>query len=242
MRGTRIRNNGTLSAKFGAFGKFRFRTMRFASGGAFPQASQRWVKVDLDMKLPRIVKTLVALVTLALGANSALAQAEPFVGQLMMVPYNFAPVGWAMCEGQLLSISQNTALFALIGTQYGGDGISNFALPDFRGRFPLGTGNSEHPFNGQMGGAESYTLTVAQLPAHSHPLMAASAEATLSSPAGAVLASKARVPLYAAATDGTMMSAGAIGSTGGSQPYPVMPPYTTVTFCIALNGVFPSRG
>ncbi len=193
------------------------------------------------MKLPRIIQTLVALGALAWGSNEALAQADPFVGQLMMVPYNFAPRGWAMCEGQLLSISQNSALFALLGTQYGGDGISNFALPDLRGRFPLGTGSGEHSFNGQVGGQETYTLTVAQLPAHSHPLLAANTEATLSSPANAVLASKARVPLYAAVPDGTMMSAGAIGSTGGGQPYLVMPPYVTVTFCIALQGIFPSR-
>lgn len=193
------------------------------------------------MKLPRIVKTLVAVGTLAFGTNHALAQADPFVGQISMVAFNFPPRGWALCEGQLLSISQNTALFALLGTQYGGDGETNFALPDLRGRFPLGTGGNGHFFNGEVGGQETYTLTVAQLPAHSHPLLASHSEATLSSPSNAVLASKARVPLYAAATDGTMMSAGAIGSTGGNVPYPVMPPFTTVTYIIALNGVFPAR-
>jgi microcystin-dependent protein len=193
------------------------------------------------MKLPRIVKTLAAVCAVACGANHALAQVEPFVGQIIMVPYNFAPNGWAKCEGQLLSISQNTALFSLLGTQFGGDGISNFALPDLRGRFPLGTGSSEHSFNGELGGQEAYTLTVAQLPAHSHPLLAAHSEATLSSPSNAVLAGKARVPLYAGANDGTMMSAGAIGSTGGGQPYPVMPPFTTVTYIIALQGIYPSR-
>jgi microcystin-dependent protein len=195
----------------------------------------------LDMKLPRIIKTFVALGTLSLGSQLARAQAEPFVGQIAIVTYNFAPVGWAMCDGRLLLITQNTALFALIGTQYGGDGERTFALPDLRGRFPLGTGSSEHSFNGEVGGAENYTLTVAQLPAHSHPLMASNSEATLSSPGTAVLASKARVPLYAPGAPGAMMSASSIGSTGGNEPYPVMPPYVTVQYIIALQGIFPSR-
>jgi microcystin-dependent protein len=193
------------------------------------------------MKLSRIVASFVVLGSLALGTHKARAQAEPFVGQIIMVPYNFAPRGWIMCEGQLLSIAQNQALFSLLGTQYGGDGISNFAVPDLRGRFPLGTGSSFHGFNGEVGGSEAYTLTVAQLPAHSHPLIASTSEATLSSPTNAALASKARVPLYAPGTSGAMMTASSIGTTGGNQPYPVMPPFTTVTYIIALQGIFPAR-
>jgi len=193
------------------------------------------------MKLSRLVASLVVLGSLALGTHKARAQAEPFLGQIIMVPYNFAPRGWLLCEGQLLPINQNSALFALLGTQYGGDGITTFAVPDLRGRFPLGTGSSLHGFNGEMGGSETYTLTVAQLPAHSHPLIASTSEATVASPTNAALASKARVPLYAPATNGAMMAASSIGQTGGNQPYPVMPPYTTVTYIIATQGIFPAR-
>lgn len=149
-----------------------------------------------------------------------------------------------MCNGQLLSIAQNTALFSLLGTQYGGDGQSTFALPDLRGRFPLGAGQGpglSPRTQGETGGAEQYTLTVAQLPAHTHPLAASKTEATVTSPAGVLLGAKARVPLYATPGNFTTMSTLSIGSTGGTQPHPAMPPYVVLNFIIALQGIYPAR-
>lgn len=197
------------------------------------------------MNLSRIIKTALLLGVLACGTRSAFAQAtEPFIGQIIMVPYDFAPQGWALCEGQLLSINQNQALFSLLGTTYGGDGRTNFALPDLRGRFPLGTGGGPgltSRFLGEEGGAENYTLTIAQLPAHTHPIMASSAEAAATSPGGNILAAKARVPLYQGGAPDVAMSSQSVAPSGGSQPHPVMPPFTSVRFIIALQGVYPSR-
>jgi microcystin-dependent protein len=197
------------------------------------------------MKLKRIATTLIVVSALAGVARTAKAQAEPFLGQIALVPYNFAPIGWQFCQGQLLSIPQNTALFSLLGTTYGGDGIHTFALPDLRGRVPIGSGEGPglSPVAlGETGGAETYTLTIAQLPAHSHPLMASTLEAAVVSPTGSVLGSKARVPLYSGPGELTTMAPASIGETGGNEPYLVRNPYLGLNYIIAMQGIFPSRG
>lgn len=195
------------------------------------------------MNLFRIAKLALLSLVVAFAARTASAQ-DQFLGEIRIVGFNFAPVGWALCQGQLMPINQNVALFSLLGTQYGGNGVETFGLPNLQGRFPLGAGSGAGLTprnNGDMGGAQTYTLTVAQLPAHSHPLMASSVEASASSPEGNVLGTKARVPLYVNGTPDTMMSTQSIGSTGENQPYSVMPPYTGVTYIIALEGIYPSR-
>jgi microcystin-dependent protein len=196
------------------------------------------------MKLSRIIASVFVLGTLAWGTCSASAQ-TPLLGEIKMVGFNFAPLGYQLCEGQILSIPQNTALFSLLGTQFGGDGIHTFALPDMRSRVPMGQGSGiglSPRVVGEVGGQESYTLTVAQLPAHSHPLEASIVEATVVSPNGAALAAKARVPLYTSGSPTVMMNAASVGVTGGNQPYPALPPYLVVTFIIAMEGIYPSRG
>jgi microcystin-dependent protein len=170
--------------------------------------------------------------------------AEPYMGEIRMFGFNFAPVGWQMCNGQLLSISENEALFNLIGTTYGGNGTSTFALPDLRGRVAIhigrGNGLSQYVF-GQTGGAESVTLTQSQMPTHAHAVDASSALASGGRPSGAVLA-RSGTDIYAAAPDGsTTMNAGMIGTTGSNLPHPNIQPYLALNFCIALQGIFPSR-
>lgn len=169
---------------------------------------------------------------------------EPFIGQLALVPYNFAPRGWALCNGQLLSIAQNTALFSLLGTTYGGNGTTNFALPDLRGRVPVSSGQGPGLSSyllGQTGGAETYTLTLNQMPAHSHILMADTSVGTSERPNGALPARNAAgVPQYGTQATGTMTS-GALQSSGGGQPHDTMQPYVTLNWIIALQGIFPSR-
>jgi microcystin-dependent protein len=197
------------------------------------------------MKLSRIATTLIVASSLLFGVRSAQGQAQPYLGQIAIVPYNFAPVGWMFCYGQLLPISQYSALFSLVGTTYGGDGRTNFALPDLRGRVPVGMGDGPGltPIElGQMAGTETVTLTVAQLPAHSHPLNASTLEAAVVSPTGSVLGSKARVPLYSGVSDLTTMSPESIGNTGGNEPFNVRNPYLGLSFIIAIQGIYPSRG
>lgn len=195
------------------------------------------------MNLYRIAKLALLSLVIAFGARTASAQ-DQYIGEIRIVGFNFAPVGWALCQGQLMAINENTALFSLLGTQYGGNGTTTFGLPNLQGRFPLGAGYGAGLTprnNGDTGGAETYTLTVAQLPAHSHPLMASSVEASATSPEGNVLGTKARVPLFVTGTPDMMMSSESIGSTGQNQPYSVMPPYTGVTYIIALEGIYPAR-
>lgn len=163
---------------------------------------------------------------------------EPFLGEIQMVGFNFAPRGWALCDGQLLPISQNSALFALLGTTYGGNGQTTFALPDLRGRFPLhpGQGPGLSPrTQGEVGGAESVVLTATQMPQHVHGLPGAD-EQTSDRPDGLVPAQGGN---YGKAAAGTAM--GNSGASGGSQAHENMPPYLGVNFVIALEGVFPSR-
>lgn len=164
--------------------------------------------------------------------------AQPYVGEIRMFGGNFAPAGWMLCSGQLLPISEYETLFQLIGTTYGGDGESTFALPDLRGRLPLHQGSG---FTlAQAGGAESVTLTVNQIPAHSHPLLASTSIPTSSSPADNVTGQSAN-KLYRAAGGATaLMAPGSLSPTGGSQPHDNLQPYLCVNFIISLFGIFPS--
>ncbi|HEX6384977.1 MAG TPA: tail fiber protein [Anaerolineae bacterium] len=164
---------------------------------------------------------------------------EPFLAEIRMVSFNFAPRGWAFCDGQLLSISQNQALFSLLGTTYGGDGRTTFALPDLRGRVPVHVSNSHA--QGQKGGEESHTLTVQEMAQHTHPLQGSSSDADTPVPGGNVLAASAAADIYNQASNVQNMSAGAVASVGGGQSHNNMQPYLAVNFCIALQGIFPSR-
>jgi microcystin-dependent protein len=164
--------------------------------------------------------------------------AQPYVGEIRMFAGNFAPAGWMFCEGQLLPISEYETLFNLIGTTYGGDGQSTFALPDLRGRLPLHQGNGF--ILAETGGAEEITLTVSQIPAHSHPLLASASPGTASTPQNSVLAKTTTGFLYINENTTDNMAATAISSTGGSQPHTNFQPYLCVDFIISLFGIFPS--
>lgn len=165
--------------------------------------------------------------------------AQPYVGEIRMFGGNFAPAGWAFCDGQLLPISENETLFQLIGTTYGGDGQSTFALPDLRSRVPLHQGNGF--ILAETGGAEEITLTVNQIPAHSHALLASSGNAGGQAPQNSVLAQPSNVDLYRpAATPNATMAANAVSATGGSQPHSNLQPYLGISFIISLFGIFPS--
>jgi microcystin-dependent protein len=171
------------------------------------------------------------------------AQLTPFLGQIMIVPYNFAPNGWAFCDGSLLSVSENTALFSLLGTTYGGNGTSTFALPDLRGRAPIGAGEGPGLSSytlGMQGGVEQVTLTLSQIPNHSHVAMAAASVANTGSPLGAYWGMP-RALLYSSSAPAVEMSTGALGSTGGGTPVSVLKPYLVMNYIIALQGVYPSH-
>lgn len=171
--------------------------------------------------------------------------ADPFVAEIRVFPFNFAPRGWAFCNGQLLPLSQNTALFSLLGTTYGGNGLSNFALPDLQGRAPMqwgqGPGLSDR-FIGEAGGSETVTLLESEMPVHSHPLVASQADGNSTSPANEYFATGIGIGMYAAPTSMGPMSMSALPPLGGSLPHNNMQPYLTLSFCIALQGVFPPRG
>lgn len=170
--------------------------------------------------------------------------AEPFLGQIAVFPFNFAPTGWALCNGQLLPINQNQALFALLGTTYGGDGVSTFALPDLRGRVPVHFGQSPVGSNytqGQVGGEQAHTLIGSELPMHTHaPVVGSSNDANAASPAGAYSAVTSSGN-YSSASPNASLAPQAVGSTGGNQPHDNMSPYLVLNFCIALQGIFPAR-
>jgi microcystin-dependent protein len=171
---------------------------------------------------------------------------EPFLGEIRMFGGNFAPRGWAFCNGQLLSIASNTALFALLGTTYGGDGRVTFALPNLQGRMPMHWGNGaglSPKVIGESAGAETVTLLATQMPAHTHAARANSASGNTNSPVGKVWSKDAGVQsaTYSGNAPNADMAANAIGTAGGSQPHPNMPPYLAVSFIIALQGIFPSR-
>jgi len=171
---------------------------------------------------------------------------NPFLAEIRIFTGNFAPLGWALCNGQLLPISQNTALFALLGTTYGGDGRTTFALPNLQGTAPMHTGQAPGLSLrdlGEQSGEPSVTLLQTEMPAHSHALMATNQLQQLPDPQNHTLA-RANANAYLqspSAASFTQMSAAAIGTTGGSLPHNNMPPYLTLTFIIALQGVFPAR-
>lgn len=166
--------------------------------------------------------------------------AQPYVGEIRMFAGNFAPAGWMFCEGQLLPISENETLFQLIGTTYGGDGQSTFALPDLRGRIPLHQGNGF--ILAETGGAEEITLTVSQIPSHTHPQLASLNNASTNSPENQVLGRLTVFGVSAYGTDAPKqnLSPNAVGSVGGSQPHNNFQPYLCVDFIISLFGIFPS--
>lgn len=175
----------------------------------------------------------------ALAAPAATSAYEPFVGEIAIVAFDFPPVGWALCNGQILSIAQNTALFSLIGTYYGGNGVNTFALPNLQGRVPIHQGGGF--VIGQAGGEAVHLLTTAEVPAHTHALLGDTANGTSDTPAGLHPArNPAGIPAYGAGA-GASMAADAIGATGGGTPHNNLPPYLTLNFIIALTGIYPSR-
>ncbi|MCC6536130.1 MAG: phage tail protein [Bryobacterales bacterium] len=165
---------------------------------------------------------------------------DPFIGQLMCVGFSYAPTGWAICQGQLLPIAQNEALFSLLGNTYGGDGQTTFGLPDLRGRMPVGMGAAPglSAYNlGQAAGAETVTLTAANLPAHTHPLLATSADQNDATPANSYYAAGGAFQTAANATMNAQMMAG----VGGSQPHENRQPVLGINWIIALEGIYPTR-
>ena len=166
---------------------------------------------------------------------------EPFLAEIRIVGFNFAPRGWAFCDGQILPINQNQSLYSLLGVTYGGDGRTSFALPELRGRTPLHRGDFYQL--GQKGGAESVTLTAAEIASHKHSIEATSDPANSRTFDPVNVLADANKELYVAPTlaDETLMRAGSIGSTGGGQAHENMQPYLALSYCIALQGLFPSR-
>jgi len=171
---------------------------------------------------------------------------DPFVAEIRIFPFNFAPKGWAFCDGQILPLSQNTALFSLLGTTYGGDGKSNFALPNMQGNAPMhpgqGPGLSLHDL-GETGGSETVSLLESEIPSHSHGLMASTQPGEDPAPAGEALARSVGANLYQTVTNTNIvnLSDNAVTPAGGDQPHNNMQPYLTLNFCIALQGVYPPR-
>ena len=174
---------------------------------------------------------------------------DPFLGEIRAFGFNFAPVGWALCNGQLLSISQNTALFSLLGTTYGGNGTTNFALPHLQGQVLIAQGTDPRGNTyviGQTGGNTNVTLTTQQLPTHNHTVTAVAAAGTTANPSSAFIAEygsgKDAATFFApSATSPVQMAPAMIGNTGGSLPVSVQNPYVVINYCIALQGIFPSR-
>jgi len=196
----------------------------------------------------RVIRSLALALVLFGGltlSRTASAQ-EPFLGEVRCFAFDFAPRGWMLAQGQILSIAQNTALFSLLGTQFGGNGQTTFALPDLRGRAMVGIGQGPglSPIDmGQVGGAETATLGVGQLPAHTHTVtpLGSTADATLVSPAGGVPPSKARTTLYAPGPGTVAMAPLLTSSAGSNQPVPTQSPYLGMNCSIAVEGIYPSR-
>jgi microcystin-dependent protein len=167
---------------------------------------------------------------------------EPFLAEIRIVGFNFAPRGWAFCDGQILPINQNQSLYSLLGTTYGGDGRTSFALPDLRGRTPIHVGSSNGTSHtlGQKSGEETHTISVAELPQHSHVMQATTNTATSTSPGGNVLAT-AGANVYRNLTNPTAIASGSVANVGIGQAHENMQPWLAVNFCIALQGLFPPR-
>jgi len=186
------------------------------------------------------IKSLVSAFLLILSVT-LYGQSEPFIGQIMWVPYNFAPKGWAECKGQILPIAQNTALFSLIGTQFGGNGQTTFALPDMSGRTIMGADNNNYPV-GYQNGASSVTLLNSEMPSHTHAVNAIKTEGNSNLPTNNFHAdTKAGDAEYSDAAANTNMSLQMVSTAGGNQPHNNMQPYGTLKCIIALQGVFPQR-
>lgn len=164
--------------------------------------------------------------------------AEPFLSEIRIMSFVFAPRGWALCNGQLLPINQNQGLFSLLGTTFGGDGRVNFALPDLRGRTAIHVGGA-HTL-GERGGEQAHTLSISELPTHTHVLNASSSDGSQVVPVGAYLAKAAPANPYHTPTNLAAMNAASIANVGGSQAHLNMQPFLTLSFCIALQGIFPS--
>lgn len=164
--------------------------------------------------------------------------AEPFLSEIRLMSFSFAPRGWALCNGQLLPINQNQALFSLLGTTFGGDGRVNFALPDLRGRTPIHVG-SGHTL-GERAGEQSHTLSIAEMPTHTHALSASNNNATTDVPSVNVVMGQASIDMYRSPINLRSMEPGSVTNTGGSQAHLNMQPFLTLSFCIALQGIFPS--
>jgi len=169
---------------------------------------------------------------------------DPFVAEIRIFPFNFAPKGWAFCDGQIIPISQNTALFSLLGTTYGGDGKSNFALPNMQGNAPMhprqGPGLSLHDL-GETGGSETVTLLESEIPSHNHGVIASQTDGTDQQPGQELFASGIGLAMFALPGAMTALSNAAVTPAGGDQPHNNLQPYLTLNFCIALQGVFPPR-
>jgi microcystin-dependent protein len=165
--------------------------------------------------------------------------AEPFLSEIRIMSFSFAPKGWALCDGQLLPINQNQALFSLLGTTYGGDGRVNFALPDLRSRAPIHMG-SGHTL-GERGGEQAHTLSISEIPAHVHAAMASSSTGDDPNPGGHVLASPLNATYGPSGGSATALATQAVANTGGSQAHLNMQPFLVLNFCIALQGIFPSQ-
>jgi microcystin-dependent protein len=164
--------------------------------------------------------------------------AEPFLSEVRIMSFVFPPKGWALCDGQLLPINQNQALFSLLGTTFGGDGRVNFGLPDLRGRAPIHVG-SGHTL-GERGGEQAHTLSIAEIPTHTHVLNGSSSDGTQVVPASALLAKAAPTNPYSGPTNLASMNAASVTNVGGSQAHLNMQPFLILSFCIALQGIFPS--
>lgn len=164
--------------------------------------------------------------------------AEPFLSEIRIMSFGFPPKGWAFCDGQLLPINQNQALFSLLGTTFGGDGRVNFGLPDLRGRVPIHVG-SGHTL-GDRGGEQAHTLSIAELPAHTHLLRASSSDGDTPVPASNILAASGATQVFGPATDLTSLSPSSVTNVGGSQAHLNMQPFLVLNFSIALQGIFPS--
>ncbi len=164
--------------------------------------------------------------------------AEPFLSEIRLMSFVFAPKGWALCNGQLLPINQNQALFSLLGTTFGGDGRVNFALPDLRGRTPIHVGSS-HTL-GERGGEQAHTVSIAEIPSHTHVARAAAVAGDAPTPTGNLLGASPGNPRFRPATNLAAMAPGTVANVGGSQAHLNMQPFLTISFCIALQGIFPS--
>lgn len=196
-----------------------------------------------DLMISRYKLLLLVVVVLAVMSSVPASAQTPFLGEIRYVGFNFAPKGWALCEGQILAINANTALFTLLGTTFGGNGTTTFALPDMRGRVPVAWGQGPGLSNrnlGEQGGQESVALTVPQMPAHRHQIVASSATANTKAPAGNVLANSSSAAIYNNAAPDVKLANKALSVAGQGLPHENMQPYLGMTCIIALEGIYPS--